>query len=128
MDCMKMFRGWLRAHRKFRKEHPPVPNGFRAPKLTPEVVEQIEHSRLRHASDPVTRLSNLTGRIYGRLMVCQLSYALFWWCLCACGEFIKEPIHSEALIKGRVKDCGCMEEERQRLVKFRAKKKKEWGW
>lgn len=126
MDYNRMQRGWQRGLRKFLREHP-VRNGERPPKLTPDEVAQIERSRQRHARDPVTANSNLAGRIYGRLLVWQRTGSS-WYCLCACGSFTADAIDARRLIHSRVTDCGCKAVERQRLVRFRANKKAEWGW
>jgi hypothetical protein len=127
MDYLRKHAGWIRAHKKFLKQHPVNTHGFRAPKLSPDEVEQIQQNLLRSAAKKTRhrRTDNLVGCEYDLLLVWQLHAALaqspWWWCLCACGGF--EKFKAIDLVAGRVTDCGCRESERVRIAKLRKLKK-----
>jgi hypothetical protein len=122
MDAIRMHAGWVRAHKKFLKQHPVNAQGFHTPKLTQGEVEQMEQNRQRHAASdtPLLRRSNLVGREFGLLLVWALhavNHSPWWFCLCACGGFAKFQAH--VLVSGKVTDCGCRGRERQRIAKLR---------
>ena len=57
---------------------------------------------------------NLTGRIYGRLLVLDFDITskrkAYWFCSCSCGKSTR--VRSDALKAGQVKSCGCITKER----------------
>jgi hypothetical protein len=123
IDHIRKFKGWQRALRKFRAKHPPVASeGFRVPALTAEQVSQMEQNRRHRAqrSHGLKRRDYLVGHEFGHLLVLELAasdHAPWWWCLCACGNFLK--LQSTKLILGRTTDCGCLKRERERIAKLR---------
>jgi len=107
MNRQRMLTGWRRAARKFYERYPQRVD--RVVKLKPEEIEQIERNR--------RPTGTLMGLEFGRLLVWEKAERRFWWCVCACGDFIKTTAAS--LLSGRKSDCGCLARERERLVRFR---------
>jgi hypothetical protein len=75
-----------------------------------EQIEQIERNRQR-------RSGSLVGLEFSRLMVWDYAGGRYWWCLCACGDFIRATVRE--LQSGQRKDCGCLRRERERISKYR---------
>jgi hypothetical protein len=60
------------------------------------------------------RRLNLTGRVFGRLTVRgptgrRSHGSALWDCLCSCGT--PKEVSTNALMKGKVKSCGCLLKE-----------------
>jgi hypothetical protein len=120
MDYLRKHKGWCRAHKMFLEDHPVDTFGFRAPKLTPDEVEQMEQARRKAVTSTLQRRSNLVGVEFDLLLVWKLhavNHSPWWWCLCACGGFEKFQAHD--LLTGKITDCGCRKSERQRMAKLR---------
>src|SRR5258708_15436450 len=123
MDYIRKFKGWQRALRKFQEKHPPVPQGFRAPELTIEQAAEMEQTRRRRAAQQRNdnRRDFLAGCEFGRLLVWDLAtldHSPWWWCLCACGNFLR--VSALRLLRGQATHCGCLIRERRRVAKLRA--------
>lgn len=58
----------------------------------------------------------LTGRKFGRLVVCGLKDGL-WVCMCSCGA--ETFIPTSNLVSGNTTSCGCYHAERQKQVPLR---------
>lgn len=56
---------------------------------------------------------DLTGQIFGRLIVVKFSHAKkyknYWECLCTCGNI--KIISRSDLLQGKIKSCGCIKKE-----------------
>lgn len=69
---------------------------------------------------------NLQFRTFGRLYVIQAtgrrngSGSALWSCRCSCGNF--KEASTDALMKGKVKSCGCLMREYQGSPKGKRKK------
>ena len=108
MKRERMLTGWRRAARKFYAE---LPQHYqKVVKFTPDEVEQIERYRQRPTG-------SLVGVEFGRLLVWERADKRFWWCVCACGDFVKVAVRT--LVGGRKHDCGCMKRECERVSRFR---------
>lgn len=61
----------------------------------------------------MTKMHDLTGRKYGRLVVTKVSHkthsGTYWFCKCDCGNTIKAIINH--LNNGHIKSCGCLKKE-----------------
>jgi hypothetical protein len=69
------------------------------------------------------RRLDLRGAVFGRLTVVEYSGVdtdggALWKCSCLCGEH--KVVSRNALVKGRVKSCGCLMREYQRSSKRKA--------
>lgn len=69
----------------------------------------------------MSKLIDLTGKIYGRLTVISYSrsdkrYIPFWNCICICG--VHSVVSGRSLKTGHTKSCGCISDD---LRKSRAK-------
>lgn len=63
----------------------------------------------------MSKIVELTGRVFGRLTVLSFSHlgdAAYWLCQCECGE--KKAVRGWALTGGRTRSCGCLREDRKR--------------
>jgi len=109
MDRQRMLIGWRRAARKFYKKHPQ--SYQRVVRFTADEVEQIERNR-RPSGNPIG-----VGVEVGRFFVWERADKRFWWCACACGEYLK--VATRTLLAGKKTDCGCLKEERERIYKLR---------
>lgn len=75
------------------------------------------------------RAYDLTGDVYGRLVVINKSEkgGIFWDCLCSCGNSISTS--SKSLKSGYTKSCGCLREEtaKSNIMTFINKIREEQG-
>lgn len=71
----------------------------------------------------MSRLIDLTGRVFGRLTVLNRAEnsptgKVRWLCRCACGTEL--PVRGTLLVSGLTRSCGCLHQERVRKLSERA--------
>lgn len=70
--------------------------------------------------------SDLTGKIFGRLTVINLSHTdgkrLYWNCLCECGN--AKTVKGDYLSTNRTRSCGCLKKETTVLINKNTKRRK----
>jgi hypothetical protein len=57
----------------------------------------------------MSKLIDLTGKIFGRLTVIKYMNKYKWLCKCSCGN--EKEIRSDMLKSGTTKSCGCLQKE-----------------
>lgn len=68
----------------------------------------------------MTRATDLTGRVFGRLTVQHRSApkdrgrGTWWHCLCSCGE--RRDVRADLMLNGATKSCGCHRRENGRVL------------
>lgn len=75
----------------------------------------------------IKRVHDLTGRRFGRLTVIGIedtnTRKTYWACQCDCGKM--KRVRSDSLLRGSIRSCGCLKEERDKInLNSSASKKK----
>jgi hypothetical protein len=124
MNRKRTLAGWRTAARRAMDKQPDVPVARSV--MTPEqriAADAIERKR----TATTHRGKNLVGYEFGKLLVWLRHTAgsafNYWICLCGCGQ-ITDPIPAHLLVEGQRTDCGCVEQERLRIARLRAAKKR----
>ena len=76
-----------------------------------DLYNKLEHSRSHGYIEPTKKVSNLTGKRFGRLTVLsQLEHRqnkrIVWNCMCDCGNY--KDVKGVCLTTGETKSCGCL--------------------